>query len=143
MFSDNIKKRVNEINNLLTDPVDAVQKARDSYLQVLSSFVTGMIYGNAEKAVGPGLQISKHKLNDMLVANREAGLDWAYLGVTMTGKKRIETIEKVLTDIFQKKVPGDIIETGVWRGDSSIFARGVIRAYDQVFILKLLLCLKF
>ena len=119
---------------MLTDPVDAVQKARDSYLQVLSSFVTGMIYGNAEKAVGPGLQISKHKLNDMLVANREAGLDWAYLGVTMTGKKRIETIEKVLTDIFHQKIPGDIIETGVWRGGSSIFARGVIRAYDQVFI---------
>lgn len=91
-----------------------------------------MIYGNAEKAVGAGLQVSKHKLNPMQVVNREDGFDWSYLGVTMTGKKRVETIERLLKDIFQKNVCGDIIETGVWRGGSSIFARGVVRVYDQV-----------
>jgi hypothetical protein len=100
---DNIKKRVIETNQLLNKPIDAVQKARDSYLQVLSSYVTGMIYGNAEKAVGPALQTSKHTINDLLVANREAGLDWAYLGVTMTGKKRIEKIELLLREIFSRK----------------------------------------
>lgn len=50
----------------------------------------------------------------------------------MTGKKRVETIERLLKDVFQKNVGGDIIETGVWRGGSSIFARGVVRVYDQV-----------
>ena len=128
-----MNNRAIKINKLLSNPINTIQEARYGYLQVLNSLVTGMIYGSAEKSVGPGLQISKHKLNNMLIENRLNGLDWTYLGYTMTGTKRIGTIEFLLKDIFDKKIAGDFVETGVWRGGSSIFARGVIRAYHEGF----------
>jgi hypothetical protein len=31
--------------------------------------------------------------------------------------------------VIEKRVPGDLIETGVWRGGATIFMRGVLRAY--------------
>src|SRR5262249_48778679 len=36
-----------------------------------------------------------------------------------------------LTDCLRRGVPGDFIETGVWRGGACIFARAVLRAYGD------------
>jgi hypothetical protein len=94
-----------------------------------------MIYGSAEKSVGPGLHISKHKLNNMLIENRLNGLDWTYLGYTMTGTKRIGTIEFLLKDIFDKKIAGDFVETGVWRGGSSILQEVLLERTMKDFVL--------
>jgi hypothetical protein len=49
----------------------------------------------------------------------------------MTGHERLKNVKYLLEDVFQKNIRGDYIETGVWRGGSSIFARGVIRAHGQ------------
>jgi len=49
----------------------------------------------------------------------------------MIGRKRIENIEFCLKDCFKNNVRGDYMEMGVWRGGASIFARGVIRTYNE------------
>ena len=36
-----------------------------------------------------------------------------------------------MRDITALMVLGDVIETGVWRGGTSIFMRGVMAAYNQ------------
>ena len=36
-----------------------------------------------------------------------------------------------MEDVFLRDIPGDYIETGVWRGESSFFARAVMRSYDE------------
>ena len=90
--------------------------------------ISALIYGNSEKSVKP----SKNPvLKPLDRGAREKGNDWTYLGYTMTGTARLYNVLALLKDVFQNKVDGDYIETGVWRGGSSIFARGVIRVYNE------------
>jgi O-methyltransferase len=48
---------------------------------------------------------------------------------TMIGRKRLNNLEHCLAHIVADAVPGDLIETGVWRGGASIFMRGFLRAH--------------
>ena len=47
----------------------------------------------------------------------------------MIGIRRLNNLEKCLVDVLNEGVPGDIIETGVWRGGACVFARAVLKAY--------------
>lgn len=47
---------------------------------------------------------------------------------TMVGRKRLDNIEACLKSIKNDSIPGDIIETGVWRGGASIFMKGCLAA---------------
>jgi hypothetical protein len=48
---------------------------------------------------------------------------------TMIGRKRLDNLHFCLDAVRQDGVPGDLIETGVWRGGSTIFMRGHLEAY--------------
>ena len=47
----------------------------------------------------------------------------------MVGTKRLDNIEYCIAQILKDGVPGDLIETGVWRGGSSIYMLAVLKAY--------------
>lgn len=47
--------------------------------------------------------------------------------MTMIGRKRLEFVEQCIRDVVAHGVPGDVIETGVWRGGTTIFMRGLLR----------------
>lgn len=51
---------------------------------------------------------------------------------TMVGEARLENLRRCVVDVVERGVPGDLIETGVWRGGSTIFMRGILKAYDVV-----------
>jgi O-methyltransferase len=61
---------------------------------------------------------------------RENGLDWAPMADTMIGLKRLDNIQSCIETVLRNNVPGDLIETGVWRGGATIFMRAVLKAYD-------------
>jgi O-methyltransferase len=48
---------------------------------------------------------------------------------TMMGRKRLDNVQSLLDEIVGKNVPGDLIETGVWRGGGTIFMRGYLAAH--------------
>ena len=52
------------------------------------------------------------------------------LSHTMIGKKRLDNLQKCMETVIGEKIPGDFIETGIWRGGECIFMRGVLAAYD-------------
>lgn len=60
---------------------------------------------------------------------RIEGSDWPPLADTMIGLQRLDNIRFCVEQILRKNVPGDLIETGVWRGGASIFMRGVLKAH--------------
>jgi O-methyltransferase len=62
-------------------------------------------------------------------AMRDNGRDWPARAETMTGLKRLANARFCIESVLENHVPGDIIETGVWRGGMSIFMRGVLKAY--------------
>lgn len=45
----------------------------------------------------------------------------------MVGLRRLENLEALIVDIVRRQVPGDLVETGVWRGGATIFMRGVLK----------------
>jgi hypothetical protein len=62
---------------------------------------------------------------------RRGGLDWPPPAAhTMIGLKRLDNLQFCLEDIIKERIPGDVIETGVWRGGATIFMRAVLKAYD-------------
>lgn len=58
---------------------------------------------------------------------RAKGEDWPCFGYTMIGSARLDNIEMCVRDVLENSVPGDFIETGVWRGGSAIFMRAMLR----------------
>ena len=51
----------------------------------------------------------------------------------MVGRARLDNLEHCIRDVLERNVPGDFIETGVWRGGSTIFMRALLREVtDQV-----------
>ncbi len=61
---------------------------------------------------------------------REVGLDWPPPAdaETMIGTRRLDNLDRCITDIVANDVPGDLVECGVWRGGASIFMRGALEA---------------
>ena len=47
---------------------------------------------------------------------------------TMVPLVRLDNIEHCLNDVLARGVPGDVIETGVWRGGTTIFMRALLKA---------------
>ena len=50
---------------------------------------------------------------------------------TMVGRKRLDNITHCLDIVRTENVPGDLIETGVWRGGASILMRGYLAAWEM------------
>jgi O-methyltransferase len=59
---------------------------------------------------------------------RLQGGDWPYYADTMIGLKRLENIEYCVGEVLKDKIPGDFIETGVWRGGATIFMKALLKA---------------
>ena len=59
-------------------------------------------------------------------------MEWPLRVHTMIGLKRLKNIQFCVEDVIQKQIPGDIIETGVWRGGATIFMRAILKAYDVI-----------
>jgi hypothetical protein len=62
---------------------------------------------------------------------RRQGLDWPLFGYTMTGRNRLDALHRCLETIIAEKVPGDVVETGVWRGGSMILARALLDVHGE------------
>ena len=49
--------------------------------------------------------------------------------ISMLPLGRLDNFENCVVDVLENGVPGDLIETGVWRGGAAIFMRAVLKAY--------------
>lgn len=62
------------------------------------------------------------------VDRRTNGRDWPIHADTMVGIKRLENLRDCITTVVEENIPGDLVETGVWRGGASIFMRAALEA---------------
>jgi len=70
-----------------------------------------------------GNKVSDHDIDE--------GKYWPARAHTMIGNKRLLNIQYCFEDIIKNNIEGDLIETGVWRGGSTIFMAGLNKYYDQ------------
>lgn len=76
-----------------------------------------------------GLEVVRERHFDP--ARRAEGKGWPQHAQTMIGAARLDNIRRCVTDVVRAGVPGDLIETGVWRGGASIFMKAVLRAHGD------------
>ena len=69
------------------------------------------------------------KKQPYVAAEREEGRDWPSRAETMIGLKRMRNLQDCIETVLRDDVPGDLIETGVWRGGAVIFMRAVLKAH--------------
>lgn len=48
---------------------------------------------------------------------RELGLDWPTDAETMIGMQRLTSLQQCVETVIDERVPGDLVECGVWRGE--------------------------
>jgi O-methyltransferase len=88
-----------------------MESTRDLYLDLMIRCLTDWIY------------------DDVPEVSRAEGIDWPARAHSMIGLKRLQNLHKCVEDVIYRGVPGDLIETGVWRGGATIFMRAVLKAH--------------
>jgi hypothetical protein len=68
---------------------------------------------------------------EQLKAEREKDLYYPARCHTLIGRRRLDNIQWCLETAIRDRVPGDVIETGVWRGGACIFMRAVLKAWGE------------
>lgn len=106
------------------DFLTAAMKMRNRYLNVLEASLTGTLYGDAPIDPWTGGKYDPNK--------RALGQDWPGLAQTMIGSARMRNLRQLCETVILNDVPGDFIETGVWRGGACIFMRGILASYADV-----------
>ena len=64
---------------------------------------------------------------------REQGWDWPSTAPSMIGLKRMENVRSECERVLRAGIPGDFMETGVWRGGAVMMMRAVLKAYGITY----------
>jgi hypothetical protein len=110
-------------------PVSAILQLQDFtmhstaalYLDLIKRILTNTIYEDPN--------ISPRQPPSYVKQLRENGQDWPLMAHTMIGMKRLDNLQYCVEKVIAENVPGDLIETGVWRGGAAIFMRAILKAY--------------
>ena len=99
---------------------DASPALRHLYLDLLAGCLCRDLFLEAEPDVDPTV--------------RADGRDWPSSAETMIGRQRLDNLVECLTTVLDDEIPGDFIETGVWRGGATILMRGALAAWGLSLI---------
>lgn len=117
------------------------------YLELLKKCLTAYIYpesgyrevqprpdmGIARRIVSKALAKRGYKLLKVVPFDsheREVGKDWPWFGYSMIGLRRLSNLQDCVETVLAENVPGDLMESGVWRGGACILMRAVLKAHD-------------
>jgi hypothetical protein len=102
-----------------------VEQLRAMYLRLVRNCLIGTIYDD------PALEFKvEGGLRPFDRVAREIGKDWPSQAHSMIGQKRMLQLQRAAESVIERGVPGDFIETGVWRGGASIMLRAILKAWD-------------
>lgn len=103
---------------------DAELRAR--YLDLVELSVANGIYG--ESALEMVLRAWRQRLRHPYLTRRGA-MSWPARAQTMIGPARLRSLREQVETTLREGVPGDYIETGVWRGGACIVMRAALAAH--------------
>jgi O-methyltransferase len=123
----------------------SLEQARGLYLDLIRRSLADRLYERPELIpVAPsstlmraasrllarrGLEVVRRRNYDP--ARRAEGKGWPLHAYTMIGEQRLANVQRCLVTALRDEVPGDLIETGVWRGGTVILMRATLAAYQE------------
>src|ERR1700675_1811291 len=131
--ADLLKKRTSSRSHSESRPTS---NGASLYLELLKRCLTNYIHNDdldllkGEAAVDPatGRHIAV-KPAPVSPENKYYGSIWPSRAHNMIGIPRLNNIQYCVEHVLTHGVPGDLIETGVWRGGATIFMRGILKAH--------------
>lgn len=93
------------------------------YLDLLEASLTGMLEQDGSQ--------SPWTASGFDAENRMLGRDWPERALTMIGVVRMRNLRRIIETVIAEQIPGDFIETGVWRGGACIYMSGILAAHDE------------
>jgi O-methyltransferase len=102
--------------------VDPRDHTFNLYVDLMARCLIDLIYGKQRPIARRGKKV---EFNEKA---RVQGREWPVVGHSMAGLKRLRNVAYLTDRAIQENVPGDFIETGVWRGGASAMIRGVLKA---------------
>jgi hypothetical protein len=90
-------------------------KLRDRYIELLKRSICFTLWNEP----------------DVKFVQKYEGHIWHKYAHSMIGVKRMENVQHCVEQIIKNKIDGDFIETGVWRGGTTIFMKGLLKAYND------------
>jgi O-methyltransferase len=151
---DNLRAvKVGEEPSEAVSRADRLAEPGELYLELLKRTITGALAEDNDSILG-GVRMSGSRVFSKRLANRVAqlcarfglelaykkpydpelraiGRDWPSRADSMIGLARMDNIQRCIEVVIREDVPGDLIETGVWRGGATIFMRGVLKVYGE------------
>lgn len=137
----------------MTADTTTADALRDLYLDIVKRSLTGALAEDNDSILGgvrmQGAKSLKKRAANMVAGAagkldleitykkpydaqaRESGLDWPARAESMIGLKRMTNIQESIAAIMADGVPGDLIETGVWRGGATIFMKANLTAWGD------------
>ena len=116
---------------------------RQMYLDLMKRCLVNSIYGTEELhpvrdsgifgellgSVFPDGDVQLMRSKPFDFEARSQGRDWPPTAHTMIGLKRLNNLQFCIERVLADGVPGELMETGVWRGGATIFMKAVLNAY--------------
>jgi len=112
----------------------------ERYLQVMRKCLTRDFSGTLYSEVAPNSRTPLKKLRYSLYSAANTVLKRLNLaivqtnratGETMMGMGALENLHWCMDEVVRDGVPGDLVETGVWRGGGTIYMRAFLEAYRE------------
>jgi O-methyltransferase len=119
------------------------------YLELLKKCLTRSIFAEGYEVIEPRYGTAKRLVFDPIQRllsstdlalvrkvpfdphRRAEGMDWPAEAETMIGSRRLDHLHECIVHVLRREIPGDLIETGVWRGGATIFMRAALAAYGD------------
>ena len=102
--------------------MDTASIHRERYLALMQDCLLGLIYEDPAQDPWSGGGFDRQA--------RMLGRDWPLRAHSMIGKARMDNLRALVEQVIARDIPGDLIETGVWRGGACIFMRALLAAYN-------------
>lgn len=90
-----------------------------------------------DQLTGFSIQDPANHYNDFNHKRRFYGCDWPLHSPSMIGVKNMKILKDFVLDTIAREVPGDFIETGVWRGGACIlvaYIYKILKIDKKVFV---------
>lgn len=120
----NAERHLAEITPVRTNPpLLANDPNRARYLDLLESVLTGTLTRDPPMDPWSGGRYYSDA--------RNTGRDWPATALTMIGTQRMRQLRDACETVLRDGVPGDFIETGVWRGGACIYMAAILEAWGD------------
>ena len=98
----------------------AINTPAELYLDLLKRCLTNTLFDVEPDIDDDEFRFTMHRVSHYVESN----------AVSMIPLARFDNMQKCIGDTLRDNIPGDLIETGVWRGGAAIFMRAVLKAYS-------------